>query len=504
MDIAFTIPNNGNEFVLREYKHAGNRQPGTPYTLAEILGLLQQEEPNFNLHVIDGQLNQKILDIGEDWSPEHTKERLDSIDPDLVIGLLSCFDIPYERDYIEFEDYPTMAIICPSTTNPKEADRIYDLSGVDYFTRTEVENTILQASREMMNEGEITETPGLYRRKEDGELVETGIPEWWDGETPALDFNLAQFDKYIEVQKEMGAKPYVLLNTTKGCPYECRFCASSVSELKGIKPAENVLSEFEEFNEELDVTRFQFIDDEFAIHINRANEMCQGMIDFDFDVQFEAINRIEFMNDEFISLAEEAGLYRITFGMETGDKEVQKRIDKELDMEHAKDIFDKLGESKINSSAFMTVGLPGETEDTLEKNKELLRELTPDRLSCGTVCFPAPSTPLYKRVKQEDKLLVEDWSKYKDPDEMLFEHEHYDSLEELQSTRDELENWWHHYKIKHDIKESPTPRTLAKVSIDYLKMNDTLYETVERSNTLTNLYHKVYGTLEKRPSSKGV
>lgn len=508
MDVAFTIPNNGEEFVLREYKHAGNRQPGTPYTLAEILGIIREEEPEVDLHVIDGQIEQKIRNEeepdAENWSYRDTEKRLEEIDPDLVVGMISCFDIPTERKYIEYEEYPTLCIICPCTTNAQEADRIYDLEGVDYFTMTEVENTMLEAVREIRDEGEITRTPGIYRRDEDGELVQTGLPVWRDEDPPMPAFDLAQFDKYIHFQRHLGAKPYALLNTTKGCPFGCEFCTSSVSELKGLKPADQVLDELESLHERYGVTRFQFIDDEFAIRMPRAMEICQGMIDFDFDVRFEAINRIEFMDDEFIAKADEAGMYKITFGMETGDKKVQKEIKKELDLDHAADIFQKLSESNINSSAFMTVGLPGEDGDTLEKNKQLLRDLTPDVLSCGTVCFPAPSTPLYNRMKEEGKLLVEDWSKYKDPDEMLFEHDYYDSLEDIKATRDELQNWWNHYKIRHDISTNPRPRTFAKAGIDYLKMNDTLYGFVESSNTLTNVYHKVYGALEERSSSKGV
>lgn len=486
MKVVFTLPNHDEGIVLREYKHAGNRQPGTPYTLAEILGLLREEVPNVDLSVVDAQ-------IDGFWSDE-ARDIVASHDPDLVIGFLSCFDIPNDRQYIEFDEFRTMGIITPCTIDPVEANRIYDLD-LDYFTSVEVEKTILEAVRELRDHGQIAETPGLYVSTEDG-LRSTGPAEWREKDAPMPAFDLAGFPKYVERQRDIGTKPYLLLNTTKGCPFGCEFCLSSISELSAIKSAEQVLSEIERLHELTGYSRYQFIDDEFPIRLSRAKDICKGLIDADFDVEFEAMNRVEFVDDELVSLLDEAGCYQMSFGMETGDKRAQREVNKELDFEHAKSIFDKFRGTDVNTRTFMTMGLPGEGPETLERNKELIRLLDPDMVSCGTICFPAPCTPLYNRLKYEGRLIVEDWSEYKDPSRMLFEHGYYDSLEEIRERRNAFQQWWKRYRSKRELVSNPTPQVAVKSTIDWLETHPQLRRTVKRSTTLTNLYENLYSRVE--------
>jgi radical SAM superfamily enzyme YgiQ (UPF0313 family) len=490
MDIAFVIPNTGDGLVIREYKHAGNRDPGSPYTLAEILGLLRGREPGVGLHVIDAQI--------DSLTPRQVLDKIDSINPEIVVGFLSCFDIPTDRKFIEFSDYTTIGIITPCTVDAREAHRIYNLD-IDYFTQTEVEKTILEAVREKLDTGEITETPGLYIPTK-GQLVTTGPPEWLDVEPPMPAFELAGFQKYYEVQRQAGADPYLLLNTTKGCPFGCEFCMSSISELTSIKSADQVIAELEQLHEITGATRFRFIDDEFPIRLSRAKDICQGMINFDFNTRFEAMNRVEFLDKELILLADEAGCYLMSFGIETGDEVVQQEINKELDFEHAKAMFERFSETEIQTRAFMTFGLPGESEETINHNKAVLKYLEIDVMSCGTICFPAPCTPLYNRMKAEGRLLVEDWSKYKNPDSLLFEHEYYDSLEEVEKVRDKFRRWWKHYNSRKEFFEHPTPRSAAKMTIDQLKTNSRLYSVVSKYDPLRSVHDNVYSRLERSVS----
>lgn len=488
MDVVFVIPRVAeNTLVIREFKHAGNRQPGSPYTLAEVIGLLREEAPDVDVHVVDAQI--------DGFSVEEVNRKLEQIDPDLVIGFLSCFDIPTDRQYVEFDDYLTMGIITPCTVDPIEADRIYDLD-IDYFTATELENTILNAVREVDETGDPRETPGLYVRTEDG-LVSTGPPEWREDDPPMPAFDEAGFEKYYRWQEERGQSPYFLLNTTKGCPFGCEFCMSSTSELSSVKPADAVLDELNYLHKMTGGSRFQFIDDEFPIRLSRAKDICQGMIDFDWDIRFEAMNRVEFLDSELISLLDEAGCYKMSFGIETGDPVVQREINKELDFDHAKAMFDQFSQdTTVKTRAFMTFGLPGERQQTLEKNKEVLRYLSIDDMSCSTLCFPGPSTPLYNRMKAEGRLLVEDWSEYKEPDQMLFEHGYYNSLKEMKDRRNEFQNWWRKYMARRQLR-NPTPTSVAKATLDQLRSYPKVVKMGKRSQLLTRLHRNIYGRLDR-------
>jgi len=490
MDVAFVIPNSGQGFIQREFKFAGESRPASPYTLAEILGVLEEHEPEVGLHVVDAQI--------EHWSPAEAESKLDEIDPDLVVGLLSCFHIPEDREYVELP-YPTIGIITPCSVDAAEADRIYDLD-IDYFTRMEVETTILEAVREFDETGDIVESNGLYRRTGDG-LVGTGPPEQWSREHPMPAFERAGFDRYYEaMQIDLGDEARVLLNTMKGCPFECTFCCEANTDFLNIKSADQVLAEVERIRELTGCQTFQFIDDEFGIRLSRAKDLCRSLRDLEYDVQFEAMNRVEFVDEELIRLAEEAGCYLMSFGIESGDQRVQEAIDKNLDFEHAKEAFGYLGETDIDTRAFTIVGLPGEREETLDKTKSLLRELDPDLITTG-VCYPSPCTPMYNRLKAEGKLLDERWHIYRNKEALVFEHDYYDSMAEVKERVDDLNNWWLRYRVGRQLRTTPHSPATVEALISYLGTFPALRSAVSDSRVLSSAHHFVRDRIAK-PAGK--
>ena len=72
----------------------------------------------------------------------------------------------------------------------------------------------------------------------------------------------------------------------------------------------------------------------------------------------------------FIEKMKKAGFYRLCFGIETGNQEMQKKIKKNLDLDKARKVIEYANDVGFWTSATFIIGFPGETEaqqrDTLE------------------------------------------------------------------------------------------------------------------------------------------
>ena len=104
-----------------------------------------------------------------------------------------------------------------------------------------------------------------------------------------------------------------------------------------------------------------------------------------------------------------AGCKSINFGVESGSPEILEGVRRiRIPRERIRRIFDTCREVGIETMAFFIVGLPGETESTLEATVRLAIELNPDTAQF-TAATPYPDTPYYEQMKQQG-LLKQDWS----------------------------------------------------------------------------------------------
>lgn len=262
--------------------------------------------------------------------------------------------------------------------------------------------------------------PGITYKTSDGQIHNNpDRPPIADLDSlPWPAYHLFKMDRYTNLQPATdrvdGARSFSIM-TSRGCPYRCTFCSQSIMPIKWrSRSPENVLAEWRHLVEDMGAQEIGILDDSANIRVKRLEELARLLIDNDLNhVPWIFVNgiRANLARKELLSLLKEAGLKRVAFGVETGDEEVLLSIDKKVDHDTIRQAFKNAKEVGLETIAFMIIGLPGETRETMQRTIDFAIELDP-LIANFSMMTPYPGTKVYEIVKRQGRFLINDWEDY--------------------------------------------------------------------------------------------
>ena len=204
----------------------------------------------------------------------------------------------------------------------------------------------------------------------------------------------------------------VSMITGRGCPHSCIFCLGRKmvgSKVRRRNP-QLVLDEIEQIIN-LGFERINIADDLFASDTQRVKKICDGIKDSNLKFTWSAFARVDTVNQEMFDAMAAAGCDSISFGVESGNPEMLKRIKKGISLTQAADAIKMCKKAGMIAHASFMVGLPGETTETLSRSAAFAQSL---KILYGYhYLAPFPGTTLCEKVSDYDlEILTRDWSKY--------------------------------------------------------------------------------------------
>jgi tetratricopeptide (TPR) repeat protein len=155
--------------------------------------------------------------------------------------------------------------------------------------------------------------------------------------------------------------------------------------------------------------RFFFIsDDTFTIQKKRVISICKGIIQKGMKVSWNAISRVDHVDDDTLYWMRRAGCIQISYGIESGSPKIRKSLNKQIDTERVKRAFKLTTRYGILARAYFIYGCPGETEETIEETIRLILEIKP----MGTIFYILdlfPGTDLYESWKKNQGISDDIW-----------------------------------------------------------------------------------------------
>jgi len=116
---------------------------------------------------------------------------------------------------------------------------------------------------------------------------------------------------------------------------------------------------------------------------------------------------VDTVDEELLALMKEAGLWMISFGLESGNDRVLALSEKKITVDQSRRAVTAASRSGIKVAGHFIFGLPGETEKTMEETLSLALKLPLD-IAQFYVAAPFPGTKLY------DEALRNGWFKNKE------------------------------------------------------------------------------------------
>lgn len=200
--------------------------------------------------------------------------------------------------------------------------------------------------------------------------------------------------------------------SSRGCPYRCIFCASSV--IHGYKlrfaSAQRVVDEMELLTKKYHYDHVRFWDDTFTVNRKRVNDICDEILKRRLSVTWSCYAHIATLNEELLAKMKQAGCRYLELGIESGSPRIQKMLNKNLNLEKVKRTVEKIHRAGLGIKTDFMIGAPDETEEEIYQSLKLAIDLNPD-IASFAIMMPYPGTQLYSK-RFRDGCLEDDWNSF--------------------------------------------------------------------------------------------
>jgi radical SAM superfamily enzyme YgiQ (UPF0313 family) len=208
-------------------------------------------------------------------------------------------------------------------------------------------------------------------------------------------------------------RPYVIVETSRGCPYSCDFCVAPIHQGHKFRErsARAIVDEIERGYRELGIDFFYLWGDTVTLNVKSFTAFCDELIARKLPIQWFGNARADNLTDPaFVHRLRKAGCWMLALGIETESEDIRKDMVKRLERQKIQTAFRNMRDAGIKSFAFFIFGYPGETRETMEHTVDYAIELDPDFANFYPA-VPYPGTALYAKAVQEGWLVEEDWSR---------------------------------------------------------------------------------------------
>ncbi len=236
----------------------------------------------------------------------------------------------------------------------------------------------------------------IYRDRKTGKVVENASGAFINvlDELPSVDYDMVDITKYSI--PTMAGRYVLSMMLSRGCPFKCTFCDAPITMGTKLRfwTMDRIIQDIRFYKEKYGVTNFVFKDSTFTAKKKWAFEFCQRLLDENLNIKWRCNTRANLVPGPLLELMAKAGCYVINFGVESGDEETLKRIEKEVDLEEVVDAFERCRKLGIRTYATFLMGNPGETEETARKTIQFAKRIRPS-LCMFFVSTAYPGTPMY-------------------------------------------------------------------------------------------------------------
>lgn len=195
--------------------------------------------------------------------------------------------------------------------------------------------------------------------------------------------------------------PIGTIMTSRGCPYNCIFCASPAFYGRKVRfrSVDKILDEAQYLKDRFNIKEIQIVDDNLALRKEFLLEFCQKYIDRKIGLPWSCPNglRADKLDDEICKSLKKAGCYYVAVGVESGDEKMLMSINKSETLEEIERGINCLKRAKIVVQGNFIIGHHCETRESLKNTLNFIDKLALDRLNLEILEL-LPGSELWKNL----------------------------------------------------------------------------------------------------------
>ena len=183
-----------------------------------------------------------------------------------------------------------------------------------------------------------------------------------------------------------GRKTRLHIVGARGCPFNCVFCAehSKVVRYHSVDYfVENLQILAQRYHNNIFIS-----DDIFTLNKVRATEICEKILRMQLDLRLRVFGHINCFDKDLLLLMKQAGVHTVSYGIESGNNNILRLINKKFTVEQASEVIKKTAETGINVNCLYMVGNIGETEETVADTVAFALRASKERWCSFALPFP--------------------------------------------------------------------------------------------------------------------
>ncbi len=354
----------------------------------------------------------KILDLtAENIDEEKLREEISWAD---VVGITICTSsLEESRDIAKtirkYLDKRTFIIGGPHCALDP-VDAINDFKA-DICVKWEGEEIILDIADAIEGRKDFSKIPGICYKK-NGEVKKTEVIDVIKDLDSIMFPSRHLVEKYdygFMLGEKMTKGKTTSIITTRGCPYNCRFCGySAIDPIYRERSIKNVVEELKEIIK-MGFKTVIIVDNNFLANRKRVGKIMDKIIENKFDLDIWIMSaRVDSADEELYKKMKKAGVKFISFGIESANQEILDYYNKKTTVKqitYAIKLAHKIG--FITSGSFI-FGAPIETEKHIKKTIKFAKTIPLDIAHFLTLGYYRGS-PLWNEAFKQGKIKSDEY-----------------------------------------------------------------------------------------------
>lgn len=343
--------------------------------------------------------------------------RVGRFNPSIIVAVVSLPSLKGDGYLLRKlrNECPDAKLICIGTVCKVLPSEIAKMDFADVLVLGEAESVLPDLMKRELDNADIDKVKNigivdggrLHRTRESTELVDLDSLPWPPYDVmPTTLYRDPYFGEHAR---------FIPVWASRGCPMPCSFYCPyplGFGSRMRFRSCDDVGNEIGHLHREFGVTGFILRDQIFTLKRNRAESICDLLIEQKLRIRWMCETRFDMVDEKLLKKMRRAGCREIHFGLETGDPELLRKVGKPgLELATVKETIKLTRKVGIKPMTHIILGLPGETPQTIQRTLSTLRETGITRANVN-LATPYPGTALYEYALRNGLLETQDWTKY--------------------------------------------------------------------------------------------
>lgn len=272
---------------------------------------------------------------------------------------------------------------------------LYDCQGIDYGIIFEGDISMVQLCL-----GEDFKNIQGFIYRDNGKIIVNKFEHYID------DLDKVPFPKYESFELNKYPLRQMPILTSRGCPYECIYCSTSIGKKFRARSALSIMDEIEYWHNR-GYREFFILDDNFTLIYNRVEQLCMLLCRKNLkDLRINLVGgvRADRVDQKLLKAMKEVGVSYLAFGVESASDKVLQNIKKGEGIAIIEKSIKEACELGFIVDLFLIFGSPGETMEDLQLSFSLAQRY-PVRRAVFYNLLPLPSTELLTWLNKKNYLI---------------------------------------------------------------------------------------------------